>query len=107
MRSVTPLYVIPPCPLPPSFQPPQLAQAEDAVLFFVFSGPHPRHMEVPRLGVELERRLPAYTTATAMWDPSHVCTLHHSLRQREILNPLSEARDRTCILRVTSQIRFS
>ena len=23
-------------------------------LFFCFLGPHPRHMEVPRLGVELE-----------------------------------------------------
>ena len=24
------------------------------ILFFVFSGPHPLHMEVSRLGVELE-----------------------------------------------------
>ena len=32
----------------------------------VFLGPHPRHMvEVPRLGVQLELQLPAYTTATA------------------------------------------
>ena len=30
---------------------------------FVFFGPHPRHMEVPRLGVELELSPPAYTTA--------------------------------------------
>ena len=29
-------------------------------------------MEVPRLGVELELQLPAYTTAAAMWDPSCV-----------------------------------
>ena len=36
--------------------------------------------------------------ATATLDPSHVCNLHHSSRQRWILNPLSEARDRTCIL---------
>ena len=35
---------------------------------FVFLGPHMQHMEVPRLGVELELQLLAYTTATAMWD---------------------------------------
>ena len=29
-------------------------------------------MEVSRQGVELELYLPAYTTATAMWDPSYV-----------------------------------
>ena len=45
---------------------------------FVFLGPYPWHMEVPRLGVKLELRLPAYTTATATWDLSHVCDLHHS-----------------------------
>ena len=39
-------------------------------LFFVFLGPHPWHMEVPRLEVELELQLPAYTTATAMPDLS-------------------------------------
>ena len=36
---------------------------------FCFLGPHLRHMEVPRLGVNLELQLPAYTTATAMLDP--------------------------------------
>ena len=30
---------------------------------FVFLGLHPRHTEVPRLGVELELQLAAYTTA--------------------------------------------
>ena len=64
-------------------------------LFFLFCflGLHPQHMVVPRLGVELERQLPAYTTATAMPDPSQVFDLHHSSRQCRILNPLSEARD--------------
>ena len=38
--------------------------------FFVFLGPHMKHMEVPRLGVELELWLLAYATATAMQDPS-------------------------------------
>ena len=55
-------------------------------------------MEVPRLGVESELQLPACTTATATQDPSRVCDLHHSLRQCKIRNPLSEARDWTCIL---------
>ena len=36
-------------------------------------------MEVPRLGVESELQLPAYTTATATLDPSHICDLHHTL----------------------------
>ena len=56
--------------------------------FFGFLGPHPRHMEVPRRGVSFELLLPAYTTATAMQDPSHVCNLHHSSRT---LNPPREA----------------
>ena len=40
----------------------------------------------------------AYATAIAMWDLSHVCNLHHSSQQCQILNPLSEARDQTHIL---------
>ena len=38
-----------------------------------------------------------YATATATLDLSHVCDLCHSLWQCQILNPLREARDRTCI----------
>ena len=37
--------------------------------FFSFLGLHLQHMEVPRLGVNLELQLPAYITATAMQDP--------------------------------------
>ena len=37
----------------------------------------------------------AYTRTTAMRDPSHICDLHHTSQQHWILNPLSEARDRT------------
>ena len=40
-----------------------------------------KHNEVPRLWVELELQLSAYTTATAMLDSSHICDLHHSSRQ--------------------------
>ena len=43
-----------------------------------FSGPHPWHMEGPRLGVESELQLPAYTTATETRDLSHIRDLHHS-----------------------------
>ena len=60
-------------------------------------------MEVSRLGVELELRLPAYTTM-ATQDPSHICNLYHSLWQCQILKPLSRAGDQTHILRDTSQI---
>ena len=59
--------------------------------FFCLLGPHLRHMEVPRLEVKLELQLLAYTTATAVWGPSHVCDLHYSSQQRWIFNPLSKA----------------
>ena len=45
-------------------------------LFVFFSGPHQRHMEVPRLGIESELQLPAYATGTATPDQAraHVNT---------------------------------
>ena len=52
-------------------------------------------MEVPRLGVESELELLAYTTATATQVLSCLCDLHHSSRQCRILNPLSKVRDGT------------
>ena len=63
-------------------------------------------MKVPKLGDQPGLQLPAYTTATATPDPSCVCNLHHSSWQHWILNPLSEARDQTCVLMDTSQICF-
>ena len=59
-------------------------------------------MEVPRLRVKSELQLLAYTTATAMPDPSLVCD--HSSWQRRILNPLSIARDQTHVLMDISQV---
>ena len=63
-------------------------------------------MEAPRLEVELELQLLVYTTATATWDLSHVCDLHHSSQQHQIPDPLSEARDQTHSLMDTNQIHF-
>ena len=60
-------------------------------------------MEVPKLGVESELQLSAYTTATATPEPSHVCDLHHSSQQCQIVYPLSKARDQTGILMDPSQ----
>ena len=72
--------------------------------FFLFLGPHLWYMEVPRLGVEPELQLPAYTTATVTRDLSCVCNLHHSSLQCWILNPMSKARDQTHILMDTSWV---
>ena len=67
---------------------------------FFFLGSH--HIEVPRLGVEAG--LLACSPASAMQNLSLVCDLYHRSRQHQILNSLSEARDRTCILMDASQI---
>ena len=71
-----------------------------------FKGLYPWHMEVPRLGVELELQLLAYATATATPDLSCVCDLYHRSRECRILNLLSEARDQTCNLMVPNWICF-
>ena len=75
------------------------------LLFSLFLWPHLSCiLEVPRLGVKSELQLLAYTTATAMPEPSCVCDLHHSLWKRQILNPLSKARDQTHILTDNNQV---
>ena len=68
-------------------------------LSFFFLGLH--------LGVEQELQLlayTAYTAATATAGPSGICDLHDSLQHCGIFNPLSEARDQTCILMDTSRV---
>ena len=42
----------------------QLAIGPGSFFFFVFLGPYPQHMEVPRLGVESEMQLLATATAS-------------------------------------------
>ena len=66
--------------------------------FFFLAFRATQHMEVPRLGAELELELSAYTTVTETQGPSHVCDLHHSSQQCWITDTLSEARDGTHIL---------
>ena len=63
-----------------------------------------QHMDVPRLRVKLELQLLAYTTSIATRDPSHMCNLHRSSWQCQILNPLSEARDGTHTLMDTTWV---
>ena len=63
-------------------------------------------MEGPRLGVQSELLPLAYARATVTPDLSRICNLQHSSWQRQILNPLSEAKDRTQNLLVPSRTRF-
>ena len=74
------------------------------IYLFWFLGPHLWYMEVPRLGVESELQLPAFTTATE--DPSHVCTTDQNSWQCLILNPRSKVRDWAWNLMVPSLIYF-
>ena len=50
----------------------KMIRCHEYSFFFFFCLLNAAHMEIPRLGVELELQLAAYTTATAMWDPSHL-----------------------------------
>ena len=67
-------------------------QILDLFYFIVFLGPHLQHMEVSRLGVDLELQLPAFTTATAKPDPNHACDSYRISRQCQIPNPQSRAK---------------
>ena len=60
-------------------------------VYEILLGPHPGRMEVPRLGVELELQLPAYTSATALRAASATYTTAHG--NAGIPYPLSEVRD--------------
>ena len=72
---------------------------------FVFLGPYHMAYGGSQASSLIGAVALAYAKATATQDPSHVCDLHHSSRQGQILNPLSEARGWTRNLVVPSQIR--
>ena len=72
------------------------------IFFFFFLGLHLQHLEVPRLEVKSELQLRPTPQPEQLPDLSHICDLHRSLQQNQILNPLRE--DRTCILMDMSQI---
>ena len=101
-------------PLPKRFSIPKLSEESSSLallhypifkfLFFFFLGPHPWNMEAPRLGIGSGLQVPAYATAMATPDLSHVYDLHCSSWQCWILNPLSMAGDWTCILMDSSQV---
>ena len=71
-----------------------------ADFFFPFTS-HLRLMEILRLGVKLEMQLQAYATATASGSKPPSVTHAAACSKAQVLNPLSEARDRTCILAET------
>ena len=55
-------------------------------------------------GGSVKLQLLAYATDTAMLKPSRISDPRCSFQQYRILNPLSEARDRTCILTNTTLV---
>ena len=73
---------------------------------FVFSRALPRHMEVPRPGVQVEAVADSLHHSHSNTDASRIWDLHPSSWQSRLLNPLREARDRAHNLMVPSRIRF-
>ena len=69
--------------------------------FFCILGPFP--------GQESHRSCSCWPMSQpqATWDPSHTCDQYHSSQQHQILNPQSEARDRTHILILVGFITHS
>ena len=76
------------------------------LVFLPFLGPLSWHVEGPRLRTQSELLLPACARARATQDPSCICDLHHSSRQRRVPSPRSEARDQTGNLMFPSWICF-
>ena len=71
---------------------------------YSFLGPQLWHVEIPRLGIELELQLLAFATDTEMWDRAASAT--YTTRQCCILNPLSKARNQTCIFMDTGWVCY-
>ena len=76
------------------------------VVVLVFSVISEAYRNSQARSLEMELQLLADATATAMTDLSCVYVLHHNLQQCRILNPLSKARDWTCIVMDNSSICY-
>ena len=75
--------------------------------FPLFLGPYSQHKGFPGYGSNWScSRRPPTERATATRDPSPVCHLYRSSQQRQILDPLSKARDQTHNLMVPSRLCF-
>ena len=72
--------------------------------FLLFWAPPPAHGSSQGRGQI--RTMQAYATATATWDPRHVCNVHHSSWQCRVLDAVSKVRDGTHILVDTNHIHF-
>ena len=75
------------------------------VLFRAVPAAYWNHM-LPRLGVESELQVSAYSTATATPDPSHICNVHQSSLQHQIFILPIEAWNWTLILMDTSMVCY-
>ena len=74
--------------------------AQIVIYLFIFRAVPVAHgLSLVRIESELQPQVNA--TATATHDLSRICDLRCSSWQHQLLTPLSEARDRTCILRDT------
>ena len=86
-------------------QPPDENTAQPTSFFFFFSfKATPAAYGNYQVEFESELQLLAHATAIAMLDLSHICNHSGSFWQRQIPNPLSEARDQIHILLDSSQI---
>ena len=71
--------------------------------FFLFMATPPAYGSFRARG-QIRAAAASLTTGTATHILSCICNLHHSSQQCWILNSLSEARDRTCLLMDTSLV---
>ena len=76
-----------------------------STLFYFFRAAHVAHGS-SCAGGWIRASPGVYATAIATLDLKCIMSLHRSLWQCQILNPLSEARDQPCILMVSGQIHF-
>ena len=96
MKATGPVFLIPET----SFAHPSPPQTFQHMPCNLESSPREKEQHLP--GPEL--LLPAYTVAPTKQGQSHICNLPHSSQEPWVLNPLSEARNRTCILTDPTQV---